>query len=134
MTTTPTTVHPGRCYCPEFAPGHAPGLHSRTVRCDGDTHLAHDPGTCPACSAADTNTTGLPRAQRMVLEDLVDRGITPAAVLTRRHRTHIAPLVTAGILAHTAEGIELADEVAALVALGRACGDHDRPLPCTECA
>lgn len=82
----------------------------------------------------EARTTELPLAQRRILEDVIDRGVSPAAILKRRHRTHIDPLVQAGILEHTAAGIVLADEVAALVALGRACGQHDRPLPCLECA
>lgn len=76
----------------------------------------------------------LPLAQRRVLEDVVDRHISPAAILQRRHRTHVDPLVQAGLLLHTAAGIELGDELGVLVALGRACGSHDRPLPCVECA
>lgn len=79
----------------------------------------------------------LPLAQRRVLEDVIDRGIDPRAILKRRHWTHIDPLVERGILTYTDRGadrgLELVDEVAALVALGRACGDHDRPLPCQEC-
>lgn len=72
-------------------------------------------------------------AEAAILKDLIDHGISPGAILKRRHRTHIDGLVRRGLVKHTAAGIELADELGALVALGRACGDHDRPLPCLEC-
>jgi hypothetical protein len=48
----PATVHPGRCYCRKFTPGHAPGLHDRWSVCTGDViRGGHDPATCPACKA-----------------------------------------------------------------------------------
>lgn len=51
----PATVHPGRCYCPKFGPGHAPGLHGTWITCTGDQHLAHDAETCLACVAGATD-------------------------------------------------------------------------------
>lgn len=76
----------------------------------------------------------LPLAERRILEDLLDRGIDPVAVTRRRHRTHIDALAARGLLTLDEwPRIAIVDEVAALVALGRACGDHDRPLPCPEC-
>lgn len=65
------------------------------------------------------NDQPISRAERMILEDLVDHGVSPAAILKRRHRTHIDDLVRRGLVAHTAAGIELADEAGALAALGR---------------
>lgn len=80
---------------------------------------------CPGCANL---------AERRILEDLIDHHIDPRAILKRRHRTHIDGLVRRGLVTHTERGIELVDEAAALVALGRACGQHDRPLPCLECS
>ena len=78
--------------------------------------------------------TELPLAERRILEDLIDRAISPAAVEARRHPSYIDALVVRGLLARDASGLPyVVDEVAALVALGRACGQHDRPLPCLEC-
>lgn len=54
----PATHHPRRCYCGQFAPGHAPGLLSRAglaASCQGDAVEPHDPETCPACLAGATD-------------------------------------------------------------------------------
>jgi hypothetical protein len=56
--TPPATHHPKRCYCGQFAPGHAPGLLSRAglaASCNGDTDTPHDASTCPACLAGATD-------------------------------------------------------------------------------
>ena len=56
--TPPATHHPKRCYCAQFAPGHAPGLLSRAglaASCNGDADVPHDASTCPACLAGATD-------------------------------------------------------------------------------
>jgi len=54
--TPPATWHPGRCYCPKFAPGHIPGLEPRYGNeCTGDTDVEHDASTCGACIAGATD-------------------------------------------------------------------------------
>lgn len=82
----------------------------------------------------DHTAADLSLAERRVLEDFIDRGIDPRAIAVRRHATHLTALQARGLITLDGAGVpDLVDEVAALVALGRACGQHDRPLPCPEC-
>lgn len=54
--TPPATWHPGRCFCPKFAPGHTPGLEPRYgSECTGDTDVEHDASSCGACIAGATD-------------------------------------------------------------------------------
>lgn len=57
--TPPATWHPGRCFCPKFAPGHTPGLESwgrgYDNECTGDTDVEHDASSCGACIAGATD-------------------------------------------------------------------------------
>jgi hypothetical protein len=77
----------------------------------------------------------LPLAERRILEDFIDRAIDPRAIAVRRDVLHLSRLQRRGLLTLDGAGVpDLVDEVAALIALGRACGQHDRPLPCLECS
>lgn len=77
----------------------------------------------------------IPTPEARTLEDLVIRGISSTAVAARRERAHLEALRDRGLITLDVDGFPtVVDEVAALVALGRACGAHERPLPCLECA
>lgn len=104
------------------------------------TTTTDDGNRVPLPTDSDPAYVGINYAEAAILRDIIDHGISPRAITQRRHRTHIDSLIRKGLVKDVhgvslrESGIVLADEVAALVALGRACGDHDRPLPCLECA
>jgi hypothetical protein len=80
--TPPATHHPRRCYCGQFAPGHAPGLLSRAglaASCNGDAGQPHDPETCPACLAGATDGPPPASARR------ADTGYGTYAVLSAQY-------------------------------------------------
>ena len=84
------TVHPGRCYCPKFAPGHAPDAVYRTLKTHEDAAclavVGHEPSLGQLVSFL---LTGSPTAARVELKkgavcaiDLEDlRGRRPKGTL-----------------------------------------------------